>query len=139
MAIRPFFYRGTTANWPGNDVLQELRLTPTSEDPIVATLFALWSARYGEAIVQACECSAVSDLIHPSNWRSHLEREVVIAVPPREFTERFAVAAVRAHEAREILAEMRYELAPGFADHNDFLLRLKDTPRLGDLEIEKFD
>ena len=97
MATPPFFYRGTTVNWPGNEVLQELRLTPTSEDPIVATLFALWSARFGEAIVQVCERRAVTEIIHPSNWRSHLEREVVVAVPPFEFTERFVVATFRAH------------------------------------------
>lgn len=136
---RHFLYRGTTIGWPGNEVLQELGVTPTTEDPIVATLFALWSGRFGEAIVQACEFNAVAGQIHPSNWRSRVECEVVIAVPPTTFTKKFVVSSVRAHIAREILAEMSYELAPGFADHNEFLLRLKDAPRLGASEIERFD
>jgi filamentous hemagglutinin len=138
-AQRPFLYRGTTVGWPGNDVLQQLGLTPTTEDPIVATLFALWSTRYGEAIVQACELNAVIGLIGPSNWKSQLEREVVIEVPPFVFTRSFVIASAQAHAARNILAEMGYELAPGFVDHNEFLLHLNDSPRLSDQEIEAFD
>jgi hypothetical protein len=120
-------------------VLQQLDLTPTTEDPIVATLFALWSGRYGEAIVQACERRAVAELIGPSNWRSQLELEVVLAVPPATFTANFVVGWIPAQAARRILAEMGYELSPGFVDHNEFLLRLKETPRLADWEIEMFD
>jgi len=136
---RPFLYRGTTVEWPGNEVLQQLGLTPTTEDPIVATLFALWSARYGEAIVQACELRAVADRIGPSNWRSQLECEIVIAVPPTAFTENLVFATIPAQAARQILAEMGYELSSGFVDHNEFLLRLKETPRLTEWEIETFD
>ncbi|HUE73075.1 MAG TPA: hypothetical protein VMP01_19480 [Pirellulaceae bacterium] len=136
---RPFLYRGTTVGWPGNDVLQQLGLTPTTEDPIVATLFAFWSARYGEAIVQACEVRAVAALVHPSNWRSQVECEVVIAVAPAAFTQKYVVTSIRAQTARTLLAEMSYELAPGFADLNEFLIRLKETPRLSEREIERFD
>jgi hypothetical protein len=135
----PFLYRGTTVGWPGNEVLQKLGLTPTTEDPVVATLFGLWNARYGEAILLVCEFNAVADLIGPSNWKSRIECEVVISVPPAVFTERLAVATIPAQMARETLAEMGYELARVFMNHDDFLLRLKNTPRLDDRETARFD
>lgn len=81
----------------------------------------------------------MAQLVHPSNWRSQLEREIVIAASPRDFTENYVVASIRAYQAREIFAEMGFELAPGFMDHNEFLYRLQETPRLNDQEIARFD
>jgi len=140
MPIRPpILYRGTTAGWPGNDVLQELGFTPTTQDPLVATLFALDASRYGRAVVQRCEMRTVIGLIGPSNNQWVVEREVKITVPPRVFEERYVAKTLPALRAREILAEMGFELAPVFADRDVFRRWLYDTPRLNNQEIGRFN
>jgi hypothetical protein len=140
MAIQPpFLYRGTTVGWPGKEVLQQLGLTPTTSDPVVATLFSLWSARYGEAILEVCQFSDVAGLIGPANWHSRVECEVVIAVPPAEFTTKFVIATVPAQTARRLLAEIGIELAPGFTNLDDFRLRLEGSARLDERKIAVFD
>ena len=53
MSIGPYLYRGTTAGWPGNSVLQAERITCTSTDPLVATLFAIECRNHGRAIIAA--------------------------------------------------------------------------------------
>src|ERR1700676_2063041 len=115
---RKFLYRGTTDGWPGNDVLQELGFTPTTEDPLLATLFALDASRYGRGIVQFCERGKVAQLIGPRNNQWPTEREIIIAVPPAVFTEQYVIQTIRAQRAREILAELGFELAPVIA-HKD--------------------
>jgi hypothetical protein len=39
--VWPYLFRGTSIGWPGNKTLQKVKMTPTSTDPFVATLFAL--------------------------------------------------------------------------------------------------
>src|ERR1700730_311767 len=103
-------YRGTTPNWSGSKGLQRTGLTPTSTDPLVATLFALECLRYGPAIVQFCEVNSVVNLIAPGNVLADLEREVVVAVAPDIFTVQFVVSTLTVQLSREILAELGYEL-----------------------------
>jgi len=119
--------------------LQELRLTPTTADPLVATLFGLWAARYGEAVVEICELQSVAALIGTSNWNSRVELEVVISVPPIAFTEQYVGTTISVRTAREFLAEMGFELAPGFVNLDEFRFRLYSTPRLHERQIAEFD
>jgi hypothetical protein len=123
----------------GNPGPQELRLTPTSRDPLVATLFALNCVRFGKAIVQICDRGSVADLIHPGNTLNELEREVVIGVAPAEFTERFVVDELPVSLTRQTLAEFGYELPVSIANNDVLNWWLCNTPRLSHHDIARFD
>jgi hypothetical protein len=134
-----FFYRGTSRNWPGSQALQLLNLTPISTDPLVATLFAVESARFGEGVVYMCRRSAVAELIAPGNVLSELERELVVGVSPKEFAERFVTATVDAQYARTVLAEMGCELPAQIADKNVLDWHLRTSARLREQDLTIFD
>lgn len=104
--------RGTTIGWPGSRALQAAGVTPLTTDPLVATLFGLECLRHGPAIVQLCERNAVAEILVAGNVLADLEREVVVNEPPAVFTEHFEAGIIAAGAAREILAEMGYELPP---------------------------
>lgn len=106
---RPMLYRGTSSGWPGNPVLQELRITPTTTNPLVAVLFGIECQRFGRGIVIACDRRDVEKLIGPSNVLSSLESEVVIDVPPTVFAERFGNWIIDVGVARQILTDMGIE------------------------------
>ena len=135
----PLLYRGTTTGWRGSQGLQAAGVTPMTTDPLVATLFALECLRHGPAIVQFCERRAVAGILVSGNVLADLEREVVVDEPPAVFTERFEAGTIEARAAREILAELGYELPPTVADKYDLHRLLKTTPRLKDGDLQEFD
>ena len=53
-------FRGTTVDYAGNKILQSQRITPTSIDPAVATVFATQAQHYGQSVVHS---AAIEDLI----------------------------------------------------------------------------
>src|SRR5215212_7292635 len=98
----PYLYRGTTVGWPGNDCLQRVRLTPTSVDPLVATLFAIECARFGKAVVVAVDAGQEQGMIHESvNCLEQIEREVVLKMTPIEFAGHAAAISVPLEIARQ--------------------------------------
>jgi hypothetical protein len=140
MAVSELYvYRGTTSGWPGNPGPQELHLTPTSRDPLVATLFALNCVRFGKAIVQLCDRGLVADLIQSGNTLNELEREVVVGVAPAEFTDRFVVDEMPVSLARQILAELGFELPVGIGNNDILNWWLGNTPRLSHHDIARFN
>jgi hypothetical protein len=110
-----------------------------STDPLVATLFALECLRFGPAVVQSCGRSVVAELLEPGNVLADLEREVVVALPPADFTARYAPRIIEVHVAREILAELGFELPPSIANKDVLHSLLKSTARLKDGDIREFD
>ena len=134
-----FYYRGTTRDWPGSEALQSLNLTPVTTDPLVATLFAIESSRFGEGVVYLCRTSTVAELIGSGNVLSELERELVVGVSPKEFTERFIRATVEAQYARTVLAELGYELPAQVADKNVLDWNLRTSARLREQDVLSFD
>jgi hypothetical protein len=134
-----FYYRGTTREWPGSEALQSLNLTPVTTDPLIATLFALESSRFGEGVVYLCLKSEVAEMIDSGNVLSELERELVIGVSPKEFAERLVAITIEAQSARTILAEMGYELPARIADKNILDWHLRASARLRDQDVASFD
>ena len=65
MSIGPYLYRGTTAGWPGNSVLQEEQITCTSTDPLVATLFAIECRNHGHAVILAVRTELFDKVLGP--------------------------------------------------------------------------
>lgn len=120
-------------------MLQRLKFTLTSEDPICATLFALNAARRGDAIVYICDRNRVADLIRPGNILAEVEREIVVGVSPAEFADQYVSFAIPVQKARKILAEMGFELPVGVSDNGILDQLLRDTARLGRRHIEQFN
>jgi len=134
-----FYFRGTTRNWPGSAALQSLTVTPITTDPLVATLFAMESSRFGEGVVQLCLQSEVADFVVRGNVLAELERELAVQVTPDDFTNRFVRATIQAQTARNFLAEIGYELPARVSDKNVLDWYLRTSARLRDQDIVIFE
>ena len=138
-AANVHLYRGTTRDWQGGESLRLLGITPTTEDPVVATLFALECCKFGEALVLFCRRSAVQNLVQPSNVLVDLEREIAIGVSPLDFAASYALRSVPAMDCRNLLAELGFELPPLIENKHHLNLALKSSPRMSRRQIEEFD
>jgi hypothetical protein len=138
-AGEPLLYRGTSSGWPGNPVLSSLRITPTSTDPLVATLFAIECQRFGKGIVLGCRRAAVERLVGPSNVLSAIESEVVIDVTPLEFVERFVEWIIGVDAARNALVEMGFEVPTFVGDKRVLDDWLSRSPRLDAAATAEFN
>lgn len=49
-----YYFKGITEGYPGNPVLQELGITPTSTEPLASTVFATNGEQYGQGVVYIC-------------------------------------------------------------------------------------
>jgi len=132
-------YRGTTRGWPGSSALRQLAITPTTDDPLVATLFAIEAGRFGTAIVQLCRRENVTGLVGQANLLSDLEREVALRILPVEFTNKHVVTAIPALTAREFLADLGYELPATITGKRELQHYLSETPRVRETDKREFD
>jgi hypothetical protein len=107
----PYLYRGTTAGWPGNSVLQEEQITCTSSDPLVATLFAIECRNHGHAIVLAVRRTLFAELLAPPNFFSMSESAVNLQIDPTEFARR-ADITLDVNRSLQILSELGFQNVP---------------------------
>lgn len=106
-----YLYRGTTIGWPGNDMLQEERITCTTTDPLVATLFAIECRNHGRAVILAARRELFEALPGLSNYFSVSESAVNLPIVPAEFAMR-AEVALDVDRSLEILREMGFQGIP---------------------------
>lgn len=139
-ADQHFLYRGTSIDWQGGSTLNRLRLTCTSSDPLVATLFGIECLRHGEGVVQIAPRLPLNGLIGPSNVLSSLEREITLRLLPAEF-ENYVVQTISAAQARDILNNMGYELPERIGGYFQLGRWIEDTAsrRLSELELADFN
>jgi hypothetical protein len=135
---RGYLFRGTTIGWPGHDSLRELGITPTSADPLVATLFALHCLRYGKGIVQFCLRREVEHLIGEANSLAEIEVEVALNILPDLFTQHYVVHTVDSVIAASILRGLGYELPAVISRKRIFEIELEAAGRLSQDEIATF-
>jgi hypothetical protein len=112
MSIGPYLYRGTTAGWPGNSVLQEERITCTSTDPLVATLFAIECRNHGHAVILAA--TKRDDFLGytaPPNYFFDYESSVNLYIPPLQFAAEAGII-LEVDRALAILRELGFEELP---------------------------
>ncbi len=113
--VWPYLFRGTTLGWPGNKCLEKLNLTPTSTDPLVATLFALECNRHGAGIVYFARWEIFRDRIGGSNVLARQECEIALSLLPLEFADA-ANGNIDALEVRKILLSMGFQVPEAIAD-----------------------
>lgn len=129
MTIGPYLYRGTTTGWPGNIVLQEERITCTSTDPLVATLFAIECRNHGHAIVlAACRQNDLLGSRAPPNHFFEIECAVNLYIPPLQFAIKSDVI-LEVDRALAILRELEF---------HDLPVRIRDKETLRDAILHTY-
>jgi hypothetical protein len=111
MPIGPYLYRGTTAGWPGNPVLQEQEITCTSTDPLVATLFAIECRNHGQAVTLVVRRELFHKVPGPPNYFSITECAENLRISPAEFATKLEVA-LNVGRSIQILRELGFEDIP---------------------------
>lgn len=125
-------------DWPGNPCLQQLQLTPTSSDPLVAALFGIECQRLGRAVLLLARRDDFPRLeIGNANWLEAIEQEIVVPLAPAEFFRRAICVSI--DEARSALAALGYELPVAISSRESLAEELKVWRRLRDNEITQFD
>jgi len=106
-----YVYRGTTEGWPGNMSLQDEKMTPTTTDPLVATLFAIECRNHGPALILAAPRSLFEGLIGPANYFSVIESAVNLEIFPMEFAI-MAKEKLDVDQSIAVLHEMGFQEMP---------------------------
>jgi hypothetical protein len=134
-----FLYRGTTQGWPGHPGLQVEHRTPTTTDPLIATLFAIECCRHGAGGLWLAPRLSVADLIVEPNCLSELEREIVLGILPIEFERGFTRHWVQAHDARSALEAMGLHVPSVISSPRRLGKELEGLPRLTNEQIAEFN
>ncbi|MGZ8842404.1 MAG: RHS repeat-associated core domain-containing protein, partial [Pyrinomonadaceae bacterium] len=131
-------FRGTSEGFPGSPGLQRVGVTPASQDPLVATVFATESQNYGRGVVQVATPANLEGVaLVEGNVLATLEREVAVEVLPLQFAQRAGVQ-ISASEARSILERMGHMLPSRIHGPAGVSQTLGTTPRLTQGEINLF-
>jgi RHS repeat-associated protein len=133
-----YYFRGTSVGYAGNESLQRLGLTPSSTDPLVATLFAVESSNYGSGVVYIASSQDLSGVGKDhSNVLGELEMEVVWRIQPLEFARRASIS-VDVSRAKSILYSMGFSVPGQIPDKDALRNALNSTPRLNKEQIRQF-
>ncbi|WP_232441738.1 filamentous hemagglutinin N-terminal domain-containing protein [Burkholderia ubonensis] len=136
-------FRGTTEGYPGNPGLQKIGITPTTNDPAIATVFATGSGTsYGNGIVQVALPADLAGIeVSPlgnasTSTLAQLESEFAVSVAPSQFTN-LASTTITSTQARSILSKMGISV-PANIGVGDITSTLQTTPRLTAAQIQQF-
>lgn len=127
-----FLFRGTSAGWPGNPATQQFRVTPTTTNPFVATLFAIECQRFGSGLVIACLRSEVERFIGAANVLSDID------VAPFELQQRFGRWQCGVSQARAALLALGFEVPEYIGDKDTLNHWLNETPALSEQMQNEF-
>jgi hypothetical protein len=106
MEVR-YLYRGTTLGWPGY-MLEELRITCTRTDPLVATLFAVECRNHGRPAILVARRDLFGESNADDNFFSVIECAVNVRVSPIEFAAK-AEVVLDVDDSLTILRELGFE------------------------------
>ena len=131
-------FRGTSEGFPGSAGLQKVGVTPASQDPLVAAIFATESQNYGRGVVQIATPANLQGVARlEGNVLAAVEREVVLDLLPQEFAKR-AGTQITAAEARGILKGMGHTVPSQIRGPAGVTQALESLPRLTQEEIKLF-
>lgn len=133
--------RGTSDDGWENPTLIAMGMTPTSSDPIVATLFGLRSQEYGSGQGEV-QCATPLDLSglmqgNPGSLGAY-ESEVAIHTTPGGFASRASVR-MTAQQARSLISRLfGVELPSRIGNNADLSYYIHNTPRLTQMDMSIF-
>jgi RHS repeat-associated protein len=133
-AAESYLLRGTTAGYPGSPALQRIGVTPTTTDPVVATLFATEASRYGEAVVLIAPRASLPTI--EGNVLAALEAEVGVELTPLEFAAR--AQSVSLDQARSALGQLGIVTPAAIPNKAALDGALRSSPRLTADQIDAF-
>lgn len=128
-----FLFRGTTEGFAGSPGLQRIAITPTSTDPVVATIFAIEASNYGRGVVLVAPRAGLPTV--PGNVLAGIEAEIGVAMSPSTFAAH--ASSVGVAEARSALGQLGIQL-PGSISRANLSSVLNNTPRLTGQQTESF-
>lgn len=131
-----FLFRGTSEGFNGSNASQQLGVTPTSSDPVVATIFALNSKNYGKGILQIALPQDLKGVQYTGNVLQSLEKEIGVGMAPAQFTLK-ASTTITADQAVGILKNMGIKL-PTTVKLENLSEVIRNTPRLTPNQIQEF-
>lgn len=125
-----YLFRGALPSKSFDSPYEGIGVTPTSTDPIVATLFACRYRMRGPAVILISLKSDYNELLDGPNLSSFgYELAVNIDLPPDEF-ERRCLCQVPVELSLQVLREMGYSVPSKIADHDGLAQSLQQTPRM---------
>jgi hypothetical protein len=133
-----YLFRGTLPSSAFATAYQCTGVTPTSVDPVVATLFACRYLMEGPAIVLLALKSDFLELLDGPNLASFsYECAVNIELPPYEFEKR-SRHRVSVHDSVAILGQLGYRLPSKLPDLGALTQALIQSPRMLMEDIERY-
>jgi hypothetical protein len=133
-----WYFRGTSAGFPGSQALQEIGVTSVSTDPVVAAIFATESSSYGVGVVHIAAARDLTGVrIIPGNVLADIECEVGIELRPVEFARR-ASHTIPVEQVRIILREIGTMVPPIIRGPAGVDTALKSLPRLNQDQVRQF-
>jgi hypothetical protein len=133
-----WYFRGTSAGFPGSQALQEIGVTSVSTDPVVATVFATESNNHGVGVVHIVAARDLAGVrIMPGNVLAEIEREVGVELLPAEFARR-ARYTISAAQARAILRGMGIIVPSIIRGPAGVDAALGFVPRLSQEQVQQF-
>ena len=106
-----YLYRGTTVGWPGDTILQEQRITCTTTDPLVATLFAVECRDHGRPAILVARRDLFEHLIAEANFFAVIECAVNVRMLPVDFAA-LAEVVLEVDDSLTILRELGFGEIP---------------------------
>jgi RHS repeat-associated protein len=132
-----YLFRGTSEDFEGSAASQKLETTPTSSDPVVATIFSIESKNYGKGVVQIVLPSDLQGVEYTgSNVLGSLEHEIGIGLKPSDLTKK-VTATISSDQARGILKNLGINL-PSKISVADVSATIENTPRLTSSQTDEF-
>lgn len=136
-------FRGTTAGYGGGPGLQRIGITPTTNDPAIATVFAIGSGTsYGNGVVHIALPADLAGIeVSPlgnetTATLAQLESEFAVSVAPAQFAN-LASTTIASSQARSILSNMGISIPANIAI-GDINSTLETMPRLTAAQIQQF-
>lgn len=106
-----YLFRGTTDNFKGNKIAQEMPVTCTSESPFIAYLFAKEGEKYGRAVMLIFDTMLLNDCIYPmGNARQNKEMEFALSIKPIDAFGK-AIRIIDCQQFYNIIIELGFDLS----------------------------
>jgi filamentous hemagglutinin len=134
-------FRGTSEGYAGNPGAQAAGVTPTTTDPVVATLFATHSNQFGRGVIHIAADGDIATATrvggNAGTTLPSLEREVGVAMSPQQFADSASIT-ITASQGRTILSEMGINVPASIRDPAKLQEWLLDTARLTSEQTAEF-
>jgi RHS repeat-associated protein len=131
-------FRGTSQGYPGSPAIQQVRRTPTSTNPAIATMFATQASQHGDGVLHIVSPSDLTGIrTGPGNVLAHLEAEVAVHALPRRVSNR-ATVTITVDAARQILADMGIDVPRFLRDAAALDAAIRQAPHMSNNQIRRF-